>query len=320
MATAEFPMRLRTHLSTRGVERSLRRIIDFIAQTSKYLALEVRKAQGSLTGTQNLYGEEQLALDVLADQVLETFLARETSFGVREFVSEERDAIRHLETRGGRYSVAVDPLDGSSLVDVNLSVGTIVGIHDGQILSGEAASEQLVAALYVLYGPRTTLVYSAGDGTHEFRLDDAGNFVLLTESIRMEERGRLYSPGGLKRSWLADHRAYIEELERRRYTLRYSGGFVPDLNHLLGKRGGLFTYPALKEAPAGKLRLLFELQPMAFLMEQAGGVATDGRQRILDIVPDSLDQRSPIYIGSRDEVKLAAEFLDGSGSGIDSDG
>ncbi len=159
--------------------------------------------------------------------------------------------------------------------------------------------------MYVLYGPLTTLVYTAGKGTHEFIHDPAGNFVLSTESIRMNEKGSIYSPGGMRSEWTPEHERYIHALEQNDYKLRYSGGFVPDINQILLKRGGIFSYPALKDAPKGKLRLLFELQPMAFIIEQSGGAAIDGTTPILDLVPESLDQRSPVYIGSKHEVELA---------------
>jgi len=210
------------------------------------------------------------------------------------------------------YSVAIDPLDGSSLVDVNLSIGTIVGIHKGPILSGKPGRESLVAAMYILYGPLTTLVYTANNGVHEFVLDPAGNFVLSQENIKMKDKGAIYSPGGLKKEWLPDHARFIDSLEEDGYKLRYSGGFVPDINQVLMKGGGLFTYPDLQRAPNGKLRLLFECQPMALILEQAGGKATTGTQEILDIVPEELDQRVPIYIGSKTEIQSVLEYRSSS--------
>jgi len=153
------------------------------------------------------------------------------------------------------------------------------------------------------------MIYSAGKGAHEFVLNREGEYVLAQENIKMKEKGSIFSPGGLRRDWIPQHQKFIEQLEEEGYKLRYSGGFVPDINQVLIKRGGLFTYPALQKAPAGKLRLLFELQPMAFIMEQAGGMATDGKEDILSLKVDNINKCSPIYIGSRTEVEMAKQFL-----------
>jgi len=303
------PKRLRTYLSTHDVEIDLRRILDFIAQSSKYISVEIKKENRSFAGTENLSGDKQLALDVLADRILLENLQYETSFKIRNFVSEEQDNIINLNTDKGEYSVSVDPLDGSSLVEPNLSIGTIVGIHRGDIMNQQSGYKSLVAAMYILYGPLTTLVYTAKQGTHEFILDAAGNFVLSKENITMGNKGRIYSPGGQRSKWLPEHSRFIEDLEQSGYKLRYSGGFVPDLNQLLIKGGGIFSYPRLKDAENGKLRLLFELQPMALIIEQAGGAATDGKNNILDIIPEDLNHRSPVYIGSKQEVERVKQYL-----------
>ncbi|MBA4397923.1 MAG: fructose-bisphosphatase class I, partial [Syntrophus sp. (in: bacteria)] len=157
-----------------------------------------------------------------------------------------------------------------------------------------------------------TMVYSAGRGAHEFVLNREGEYVLSQEDIRLRERGDIYSMGGLRKDWMPEHLRFVEFLEEQGYKLRYSGGFVPDINQILIKSGGIFTYPALKKSPAGKLRLLFELLPMAFLIEHAGGIATDGETNILEISVEDIGQRSPIYIGSRFEVEKAKTFLQGT--------
>ncbi|MBW2674461.1 MAG: fructose-1,6-bisphosphatase, partial [Deltaproteobacteria bacterium] len=166
-----------------------------------------------------------------------------------------------------------------------------------------------VAALSIAYGPLITVIYSAGNGTHEFVLNREGEYVLSGEDITLQERGNILGAGGLRRDWTPEHLEYIQQLEDEGYKVRYSGAFISDINHILIKRGGIFSYPALKGSPEGKLRLIFELQPMAFLVEQAGGMATDGRQRILSIQPKALDQRCPIYMGSTYEVEKAKTFL-----------
>jgi fructose-1,6-bisphosphatase I len=156
------------------------------------------------------------------------------------------------------------------------------------------------------------MIYSAGKGAHEFVLDREGEYVLSQENIRMKEKGSIFSPGGLRRDWISEHCKFIEQLEKDGYKLRYSGGFVPDINQILIKKGGIFTYPALKKSPQGKLRLLFELQPMAFIIEQAGGLATDGNQDILSLKVENVNQVSPIYIGSVMEVQMAKKMLSAS--------
>jgi fructose-1,6-bisphosphatase I len=206
-----------------------------------------------------------------------------------------------------KYFVTADPLDGSSLVDTNLAIGTIIGIHQEAVLG--RGRNSMVAALYITYGPLMTMVYSAGKGAHEFVLNREGEYVLSQENIAFNEKGSIYSPGGLRKECTPEHLKFLEYLEVEGYKLRYSGGFVPDINQILIKKGGIFTYPALKKEPQGKLRLLFELQPMAFIVEQAGGMATNGHEDILSLTATDLGQRSPIYIGSRFEVEKANEFL-----------
>jgi fructose-1,6-bisphosphatase I len=153
------------------------------------------------------------------------------------------------------------------------------------------------------------MVYSAGKGSHEFVLNREGEYVLSEQNIKLKDKGSIYSLGGLRKDWTPEHLKYVEALEAEGYKLRYSGGFVPDINQVLIKKGGVFTYPALKDVPRGKLRLIFELQPMAFIIEQAGGKATNGKEDILKIKPENLDHRSPIYIGSLYEVEKAKEYL-----------
>ena len=165
----------------------------------------------------------------------------------------------------------------------------------------------MVAALYITYGPLITMVYSAGNGAHEFVLNREGEYVLSEENLMMDERGSIYSPGGLRKDYTENHLKYLEYLEAGGYKLRYSGGFVPDINQILIKRGGIFTYPALKKSPRGKLRLLFELQPMAFIIEQAGGC--HGRQGG-DPLPPGGEPRSALPGLHREPVR------GGQGDGI----
>ncbi len=296
------------HLMNNSVEMGLASIIYEIGVASKYIVHAMRTGDLGLAGTSNLYGEEQLALDVLADEIIKDRL--DHTGQVKSFVSEEMDNILIFERRGPKqYSVVVDPLDGSSLVDVNLAVGTIVGIYKSENLL--QSGRNLVGAMYVVYGPRTTLVYSVGKGVHEFTLNSLGEFVLTKENILLKSTNKIYSPGGKRNEYLEVHNQFIKYLEENGYKLRYSGGFVPDINQILLKGGGLFSYPATTKSPNGKLRLLFELNPMAFLIENAGGFASNGNMPILDIKPEKIDQREPVYIGSKEEVLLAEKFIKG---------
>ncbi|KAF0156362.1 MAG: fructose-1 6-bisphosphatase I [Syntrophaceae bacterium] len=296
---------LRRHMWMDGIEVELRRLIWQIAVVGKYISAKIHESNRKLAGFKNIYGEEQLALDRVTDDILKNKLQH--SGFVSHYASEELEDIVAIGCGQEKYIVTADPLDGSSLVDTNLSIGTIIGIHNKSIF--DSGRNSMVAALYITYGPLITMIYSAGKGTHEFVLDREGEYVLSEENIQLKDKGSIFSPGGLRRDWTAAHLKFIDKLEEDGYKLRYSGGFVPDINQVLIKKGGLFTYPALKKSPQGKLRLLFELQPMAFIMEQAGGLATDGKEDILSLKVTSVNQRAPIYIGSAAEVKMAGQFL-----------
>lgn len=296
---------LRRHMWMAGVEVELRRLIWQIAVVGKYISAKIHESNRKLAGLKNIYADDQMALDLASDEILKNQL--EFSGFVREYASEELENIIKIGTGEEKYVVTADPLDGSSLVDSNLAIGTIIGIHKDSVL--DCGRNTMVAALYITYGPLITMMYSAGKGTHEFVLNREGEYVLSEENIKLKEKGSIISPGGLRRDWNPEHLAFVDKLESDGYKLRYSGGFVPDINQILIKKGGLFSYPALKKAPKGKLRLLFELQPMAFIMEQAGGMATDGKQDILSIKVENVNQISPIYIGSAYEVQMAKQML-----------
>jgi len=296
---------LRRHMWMAGVELELRRLIWQIATVGKYISAKIHESNRKLAGFQNVYGEEQLDLDRISDEILKSQL--QFSGFVREYASEELEDIVKIGSGKEKYIVTADPLDGSSLVDTNLAIGTIIGIHKESVL--DTGRNTMVAALYITYGPLITMVYSAGNGAHEFVLNREGEYLLSQEKIKLKEKGSIFSPGGLRRDWTPAHLKFVEQLEKDGYKLRYSGGFVPDINQVLIKGGGLFSYPALRNSPQGKLRLLFELQPMAFIMEQAGGRATDGKEDILALKVENVNQCSPVYIGSKAEVQMAGQFL-----------
>jgi len=302
--TTPFQIDLRRHLREREEDRDLTRVICEIATASRYVINAIRTGDLGVAGTSNLYGEQQLQLDVLSDRILRKRLIH--SGVISSIASEEVDEVLSVNLNG-KYSVAYDPLDGSSLVDVNLAVGTIVGIYRGDDVMQRGRN--MVAALYILYGPRATLVYSTGNGVHEFAMNSLMEYTLVQENIQMQPSGSIYSPGGQRNKYTPGVEKFVSSLEEKGAKLRYSGGFVPDINQVLIKGQGLFMYPHLKDLPKGKLRLLYELNPMAYLIEQAGGAASNGRDRILDILPESIDHREPIFIGSREDVALAEKSI-----------
>ena len=298
---------LRYHLRNNGIDPDLMELISEISVAVKYIINAVGTGDLGIAGTSNMYGEQQLALDVLSDRIIRRRL--EVSGLVRNIASEEQGEIMACYRPGGKFSVAYDPLDGSSLVDVNLAIGTIISVHEGDDLL--RPGKEQVAALYIQYGPRVTLVYSAGKGVHEFGMNHLGEFILRNENIKMAPKAKIYSPGGLRKDYTEAHERFVRSLEEGGVKLRYSGGLVPDINQILIKGNGIFMYPALKNAPEGKLRLLFELKPMAYLVEQAGGKASTGKEPLLEVMPQKLDQRAPIYIGCRENVEKAEKFLRG---------
>lgn len=302
----KFQINLRRYLRETGVDRDLTRIICEIANASKYIINAIRTGDLGVAGTSNLYGEKQLALDVLADRIIQKRLMH--SGVIANMASEEMPEIIPVTApTNGRYSVAFDPLDGSSLVDVNLAVGTIVTIYEGANLLQPGRNQ--VAALYVLYGPRTTMVLTTGNGVHEFAMNLLMEFDMVQENIQLEGIAKVYAPGGTRSKYSSGTEKFAQHLETNGAKLRYSGGFVPDINQVLIKRGGVFMYPHLTDLPHGKLRLLFELNPMAFIVEQAGGAASTGKGRILDLQPDSIEDCSPIFIGSKQEIEKLEQFI-----------
>jgi fructose-1,6-bisphosphatase I len=304
--TTKFQVDLRRHLREQNICDNLVHLICEIAEAGKYVINAIRTGDLGVAGTSNLYGEEQLALDVLSDRIIKKRLIH--SGVVSSILSEEMDEVLNVKPEAaGLYSVGYDPLDGSSLVDVNLAVGTIVSIHSGSTLLKPGRSQ--VAALYILYGPRVSLVYSVGKGVHEFTMNHLMEYTLTRENITMHPAGNIYSPGGLRNKYCEGVEKFVRYLEAKGSKLRYSGGFVPDFNQILLKGKGLFMYPALNGSPKGKLRLLFELNPMAYLIEQAGGSASNGSMPILDIMPEEIGQLEPIFIGCKDDVEKALEFL-----------
>jgi fructose-1,6-bisphosphatase I len=298
-------MKLADFLVSAGTEKNLAELILFLGEQ----ALVVKKGFLGTSGkspaekkTRNVYGEEQMPLDKFADRVFIDGL-KETRL-VHSIATEEQEQIIEIERPKNNFGVVIDPLDGSSLIDVNLCIGSIIGIYPGHVLD---KGSRLVAALYILYGPLTTLTYTTGKGVHEFVLDEEGDFILRHRDLRIPE-GKIYAPGALRKDYLPAHARWIAHLEQSGYKLRFSGCFVADVHQILHK-GGVFTYPGIKGKEKGKLRLLYEANPMGKLIHEAGGAVSNGKGDILDIQPDAIDQVTPIYIGGRNEIALIEKFM-----------
>jgi fructose-1,6-bisphosphatase I len=275
-------------------------------------------------GSQNVQGEEQKKLDVVANEILvETFdYGRLVTLAASEEMVEP--VMYAAGPSGGGYAVLFDPLDGSSNIDVNGTLGTIFSVRrrrEGDASDLLRSGHEQVAAGYVLFGPAVLLVYTTGDGAHLFTLDPSiGEFLLTRESLRMPERGRAYAVNeGRGHAWTPEVRAFVDHLKQpdgetgRPYATRYSASLVADVHRFL-LEGGIYLYPADApggKSPSGKLRVLYECHPLAFVVEQAGGRASTGTQRVLDVVPESLHSRIPLAIGSREEVELFEKFQSG---------
>lgn len=300
-------------------------ILNDLAFAAKIIAAETRKA-GLLdilgfADNVNVQGEEQRKLDVFSDDVIVRL--NDHTGRLCAMVSEERDNWIPIPQKHnkGSYVLVFDPLDGSSNIDTNISIGTIFGIYRaidekrrGRLEDCLQPGRDLVAAGYILYGTSTMLVYSAGQGVHGFTLDPAwGEFLLSHEGIRFPENPTYFSFNhGAANRWPEEMSQYITWLRDLRdpiLTQRYIGSMVADFHRNL-IYGGVFGYPAEPTKPDGKIRLLYEAAPLAFLAEQAGGYGSDGNQSLLDIQPTDIHQRVPVFIGNRKLVEKAEVFMD----------
>jgi fructose-1,6-bisphosphatase I len=296
-------------------------LLSGITLATKFIAAHIRRgglvgALGS-TETTNVQGETQQKLDVLANQTLLECLGGRGNVGILASEENEEPTVVLKDPQYGKYAVVFDPLDGSSNIDVNVSVGTIFSIlrrDDNAPPGGDPLSDVLqpgtrqLAAGYVVYSASTMLVFSTGEGVHGFTLDPSiGAYLLTHRDIRMPEQGPYYSVNEANLAGFPPAYAkFLADLRTgragRAYSSRYVGSLVADFHRTLLK-GGVFLYPPTRQYPSGKLRLLYEANPIAFLTEQAGGMASDGRRRILEIMPTSLHQRTPLIVGSRSEVE-----------------
>ena len=312
----------RLHPEATGAFTSL---LHDIALAAKLISREVTQAGlvDILGGTNehNVHGEEQQKLDVFANKVM--IRALDHTGLVACMASEESDGLIPIpdKFKSGDYVVIFDPLDGSSNIDVNVSIGTIFSIHrkcsdsDRGVLSDclQAGNKQ-VAAGYVVYGSSTMLVYTSGAGVHGFTLDPSiGEFLLSHPLMRIAEPPKkVYSINeAYYTRWSREQQRLVTHLKTDGgFGSRYIGSFVADIHRTI-LQGGLFMYPADRDSPQGKLRLMYEANPMSMIVEQAGGKASDGCRRVLDIEPESLHQRTPLYMGSKEFVELAEGYLAG---------
>ncbi len=306
-------------------------ILSALRLSAKVLHRDINKA-GLIhdllgeAGSENIQGESQQKLDVIAHNIIKNaFLARDDVAG---FASEEEDDIMVFDSEKGRnakYVILTDPLDGSSNIDVNVSVGTIFSVYRRLSPVGTPVrledflqpGNRQVAAGYIVYGSSTMLVYTTGNGVHSFTYDPTvGIFGLSEEEVKIPKDGTIYSinegqylkfPMGVKK--YLKYCQVEDKATNRPYKSRYIGSLVSDFHRNMIK-GGIYIYPSATSYPNGKLRLLYECNPMAFLAEQAGGLATDGYRRILTIKPTELHQRVPFFVGSKNMVERAMQFMD----------
>lgn len=303
--------------------QDLSALMNRIALAGKIIARRLSRAglmEGVLgfTGDINVQGESVKKMDVYANDVFISVFKQ--SGLVCRLASEEMEKPYYIPENCpiGRYTLLYDPIDGSSNTDINLSLGSIFAIRqqEGQDLDGTASDllqngHKQIAAGYILYGPSTMLVYSIGKGVHSFTLDPSlGEFILSDENIQIPNHGSIYSVNeGNFWQWDESFREYIRYVHQTEgYTARYGGAMVGDIHRVL-VQGGVFLYPGTIKQPEGKLRLLYESAPLAFLMAQAGGRASTGTEEILDVVPEKLHQRTPLIIGSKDDVALVESFV-----------
>lgn len=298
-------------LAAQSVDPKLASVVATMAAASAEIADVLRLApiagQTGLAGHTNVQGEAQKALDVISNDIVLKHLQENSEVSI--LVSEELDEAVHFENQGG-YLVATDPLDGSSNLDVNVTVGTIFSVLDaagGLLQQGKAQ----LAAGYAAYGPATSLVLTFGTSVAVFTLDGSGQFVLTLDQVTVAPASGEYAINTAReRFWDAATRGYVEENVAgetgpagKRYNMRWVGSMVADIHRIL-MRGGIFMYPLDSEtvSKGGRLRLLYEANPMALIVEAAGGGATTGRERILELLPTGIHQRVPVILGSSEEV------------------
>jgi fructose-1,6-bisphosphatase I len=314
-----------------GSSGELSRILSAIRLASKIVNQEINKA-GVAThilgaaGSENIQGEQQQKLDVYADEkFINAIEARGVVCGIGSEENDDYIAFESEKCQNGKYVLLMDPLDGSSNIDVNVSIGTIFSVFERKSEIGTKAElmdflqigDKQVAAGYVIYGSSTMLVFTTGNGVHGFTYDPGiGTFILSHPDMKFPDGGKIYSVNEGNYNNFAEgvkeYIKYCQEIDaptNRPYTGRYIGSLVADFHRNLIK-GGIYIYPATTTAPNGKLRLLYECSPLAFLAEEAGGKASTGTGRVMEVDPKELHQRVPYFVGSKEMVEMAEAFLE----------
>merc|ERR1712137_335002 len=308
------------HIPESGRRSELAILFIQISLATKVTANAIRRAAlESLlggAGTVNIQGEDVKKLDLVVNDAFRNAMAQ--SELICAIASEEDDDIILLGSGDERYTISFDPLDGSSNIDANVSIGSIFGISKRISKSGTATKEDVlqpgskqIAAGYSLYGSSTMLVFTLGEGVNGFTLDNSlGEFVLTHPDITIKPRGAIYSINeGNSIFWDSAVSKYVDYLKKKPYSMRYIGSMVADVHRTL-LYGGIFMYPADKKSPQGKLRYLYEVAPLSFVIEQAGGGSVSGVTRCLDIVPDKIHMRVPCFMGSKDDVAELKRFYE----------
>ncbi len=271
-----------------------------IETIAKKIDTLIKEGESGYSTSSNQTGDVQLKLDIASDKIIEDEFRDVSS--IKAIISEEKDDILNLN-EDGKYIVCYDPLDGSSIVDYNLSVGSIFGIYENS-LDGEG----LVASAYIVYGPRLELVVAKRGQKPTLYRYNKDKFEKIRE-ITLNDSGKINAPGGTQKNWLPHHKEMIESLFAKGYRLRYSGGMVPDLHQILLKGGGLFSYPATTDKERGKLRALFEVIPFALMFIEAGGGAIDDNlESLLKHKPKKIHGTTPCFFGSNEEIEVVKSY------------
>lgn len=283
-------------------EYKMNEIIKAIEEASIEIKELIETGDTGKSNQENSTGDTQLKLDIASDEIIERIFRQIPN--VKAIVSEEQETVIDLNA-DGEYLIAYDPLDGSSLVDVNLSVGSIYGIY-----KNEFNAKNIVASVYVVFGPRVEMVVTTDD-VKMYRLKH-GKFEFI-QNIVLKQKGNLKAPGSTQNCWAPHHKQMVDDIFNDGYRLRYSGGMVPDLHQILLKGGGLFSYPGTTDKPKGKLRQLFEVFPFALAYERAGGGAIDGYRRVLEVQTTHIHDTTPCFFGSNEEIKRVLEVYKNHG-------
>ena len=274
----------------------MRDIFDAIQKSAMRIKDAIDVKDIGYSQQENSSGETQLQLDIQCDMIIEEEFSSVIS--INTIASEEKEHEEQFH-KDAKYFIAYDPLDGSSLVDVNLSVGSIFGIYENSF-----GATNMVAACYVVYGPRVEMVFT--ENKTKLYLLQAGEFEFVKE-IHLNEKGNLNAPGGTQQNWTSHHKELVDSFFAEGYRLRYSGGMVPDLHQILLKGGGLFSYPGTSDKPEGKLRKLFEVFPFAFIYQKSGGDAIDGKNNLLTLPHAHIHDTAICFFGSNYEIARVKE-------------